>query len=53
MLETIDLVKQYRLGPNILEVLKGINLTVRKGEILGIVGPSGAGKRVRAGAELR
>lgn len=44
MLETIDLVKQYRLGPNILEVLKGINLIVRKGEILGIVGPSGAGK---------
>ncbi|MBL7131522.1 MAG: ABC transporter ATP-binding protein [Candidatus Omnitrophica bacterium] len=44
MLETIDLSKQYKLGPNILEVLKGINLTVNKGEILGIVGPSGAGK---------
>lgn len=27
-----------------LEVLKGINLSVRKGEIVSIVGPSGAGK---------
>jgi lipoprotein releasing system ATP-binding protein len=44
MLEAIDLVKQYKLGSNTLEVLKGINLTVRKGEILGVVGPSGAGK---------
>ncbi len=44
MLETIGLIKQYRLGQNILEVLKGINLTVKEGEILGIVGPSGAGK---------
>ncbi|MFC1645597.1 ABC transporter ATP-binding protein [Candidatus Omnitrophota bacterium] len=44
MLETIELIKQYKIGSNILEVLKGINLTVHKGEILGIVGPSGAGK---------
>ncbi|MFH1621670.1 MAG: ABC transporter ATP-binding protein [Candidatus Omnitrophota bacterium] len=44
MLETIDLIKHYKLGLTTIEVLKGINLTVKKGEILGIVGPSGAGK---------
>ena len=44
MLETIDLSKEYKIGVNILEVLRGIDLTVSKGEVLGIVGPSGAGK---------
>jgi len=44
MLETIELIKHYKLGLTTIEVLKGINLTVKKGEILGIVGPSGAGK---------
>ena len=27
-----------------LEVLKGINLTINRGEVVSIVGPSGAGK---------
>lgn len=44
MLEAIDLVKQYKIGPNILEVLKKISLRVNQGEALGVVGPSGAGK---------
>jgi len=37
-----DLKYKYRRSPD--WVLKGISLSVRKGEILGIVGPSGAGK---------
>ena len=27
-----------------LEILKGINLTVKKGEVVALIGPSGAGK---------
>ena len=36
--------KIYQTGPEVLEVLKGIDLTVERGENLGIVGVSGAGK---------
>ena len=44
MLESIDLSKEYSLGSQSLEVLKGINLRIKRGEIVGVVGPSGAGK---------
>src|SRR5690606_16496879 len=43
-LECRNLVKQFREGPAVLEVLRGIDLTVRAGERIAIVGPSGAGK---------
>lgn len=43
-----DLYKTYSTQSAPLEVLKGINLTVRKGEILGIIGFSGAGKSTLA-----
>jgi lipoprotein-releasing system ATP-binding protein len=37
--------KRYVMGKNIhLDVLKGINMDIRKGEILAIMGPSGVGK---------
>ncbi len=39
-----DLRKTYSLGPNRLEVLRGIDLQVQRGEALVIVGASGAGK---------
>jgi putative ABC transport system ATP-binding protein len=39
------IVKNYFIGtPNELHILKGINLTVREGEFLSIVGASGSGK---------
>jgi lipoprotein-releasing system ATP-binding protein len=42
--EVRGLHKSYAIGAERLHVLKGINLTVRSGEILAIFGPSGVGK---------
>lgn len=44
LIRTIDLHKSYYNGSEELPVLKGIDLTVRKGEILIIRGASGVGK---------
>jgi putative ABC transport system ATP-binding protein len=42
-LELRDVVKRYP-GPPEVEVLRGVGLTVRAGELLAIAGPSGSGK---------
>lgn len=44
ILEGIDLKKYYGEEPNIVKALDGVNLTVKKGEFLAIVGTSGSGK---------
>lgn len=44
ILSTRDLRKTYRLGKHAVDVLKGVNLDVKPGEALVIVGASGAGK---------
>lgn len=44
MIEVKDLRKSYQLGTQDLEVLKGINFTISKGEYVAIMGPSGSGK---------
>jgi putative ABC transport system ATP-binding protein len=44
MIEVRDLTKILPSGAHQIEILKGINLTVQKGEVLAIEGPSGSGK---------
>lgn len=41
-LEQIE--KQYKVGSQLIPALQGIDMTVRKGEIYGVIGHSGAGK---------
>lgn len=43
-IEVRDLRKSFRMGGEALHILKGVNLKVRRGEFLAIVGPSGVGK---------
>jgi putative ABC transport system ATP-binding protein len=44
MIEIRDLTKTYHLGDVDVHALRGVNLTVDKGEFLSVVGPSGSGK---------
>ena len=44
MLDIVDIRKSYRIGPTEVNVLKGINLSVERGELLAVIGPSGSGK---------
>jgi len=44
MIEITDLRKIYRMGNVEVRALDGVNLTIEKGEFLGIMGPSGSGK---------
>jgi len=39
-----DINKSYKMGENVLHVLKGINLDIKAGEFLSIMGSSGSGK---------
>jgi putative ABC transport system ATP-binding protein len=44
MIEIKDLHKSYVMGTNTLHVLKGIDFTVKEGELVAIMGSSGSGK---------
>ena len=44
IIETQNLVKTFQVGSEEVQALKGVNLSVNKGEFLSIMGPSGSGK---------
>lgn len=44
MLELTNIHKSYRIGHNALHVLKGVNISIKEGELVSIMGSSGSGK---------
>jgi putative ABC transport system ATP-binding protein len=44
VIKTENLKRSFQVGSETVEALKGINLSVEKGEFLSIMGPSGSGK---------
>nr|WP_211436583.1 MacB family efflux pump subunit [Campylobacter sp. RM16189] len=44
IIELKNLSKKFKLGENIFDALKNINLSIKKGEFIAIIGQSGSGK---------
>src|SRR6185312_8857122 len=44
IIEAVGVTKSFYIGPLHVDAVRGIDLSVRQGEMLAIVGPSGSGK---------
>jgi lipoprotein-releasing system ATP-binding protein len=44
LLAAVDLEKEYRIGPEVVRILRGVTLAVEPGESVAVIGASGVGK---------
>src|SRR5579875_3422193 len=44
VVRTRGLVKEFRMGDEVVRALNGVDLDIRRGEYISIMGPSGSGK---------